>query len=144
MIAITSCQIDNKLGSWPNNKINGKKDVREAWWLNLYPTTNHGSFRSQFWTPPFRSPYLQKPCLVTCTIRSTNPSTSRWCCEVMQWLINYDSYNSWNSPWNFIPWLVKTSTGAPNLLNTLLKNAYDAPSHLVMPPILTNWKNVWS
>jgi hypothetical protein len=39
---------------------------------------------------------------------------------------------------------VKTSTEAQNLLNTLPKNAYDAPSHLVMPPILTNWQNVWS
>jgi hypothetical protein len=122
MITITSCQIDSNLGSWPNKKINGKKYVKEACWLNLYPTTNHGSCRFQFWAWPFWSPYLWKLCLVTCTICSTNLFTSRWSHEIMWWLISDDSYNSWNSPWNFVPWLMKTSTGAPNLLSTLPKN----------------------
>ncbi len=111
--------------------------------MNLYPATNHGSCRFQFWTWLFWSPYFRKLCLVTCTICSNNLSISRWSHEIMWRLISDDSYNFWNFPWNSVPWWVKTSTRAPNLLSTLPKNAYDAPSHLVMAPILTNWKNVW-
>jgi hypothetical protein len=57
-------------------------------------------------------------------------STSRWSHEVMQRSINVFSHNFLNSPQNYVPWLVKTLAGAPNLLNTLFKNAYVTPSLL--------------
>jgi steroid 5-alpha reductase family enzyme len=47
---------------------------------------------------------------------------------VVWWSISVFSHNSWKSPWNFMPWLMKTLDGAPNLLSTLSKNVYATPS----------------
>ncbi len=57
-----------------------------------------------------------------------------------------DSHNSWNSSWNFVPWLVRTLVGAQNLLNTLYKNACDTISlpQFAMAPIPTIWKYIQS
>jgi hypothetical protein len=39
--------------SQPNNKKYNEKDVKEACWLNLYPITNYGNYRSQSLVWPF-------------------------------------------------------------------------------------------
>jgi hypothetical protein len=36
------------LGSQPNNKKYGEKDINDAYCLNLYPMANHGNYKSQF------------------------------------------------------------------------------------------------
>jgi hypothetical protein len=46
------------------------------------------------------------------------------------WSINAFSHNSWNSPQNYVPWLLRTSARGRNLLNTMFKNAYATPSLL--------------
>ncbi len=122
---IASCQIEvGNLGSQPNNKKYGEKDERKACRLNLYPIASHGSCKSQFRVWPLWRPSFCKPHFTICTICSNNPSVWRWSCEVVQWLINAFSHNSWNSPWNYIPWSMKTSAKTPNLLNILSKIAY--------------------
>jgi len=114
----------SNLGSRPNNDKYGEKDEKEAFQLNLYPITNHGSCKSQFRIWPLWRPYFPNPLFIVCTIRSTNPSTLGWSHEVVRWSINIFSHNSWNSPQNYVPWSVRISTRAPNLLNILSKNAY--------------------
>jgi hypothetical protein len=122
---ITSCRIEvGNLDSRLNNKKCGEKDEKEACQLNLYPITNHGNYKSQFRIWPLWRPYFHKPHFIVCTIHSTNMSTSRWFHDVVQWLINVFSHNSWNCPWNFVLWLMRTLARAPNLLSTLSKNAY--------------------
>ncbi len=76
--------------------------------------------------------FSQTSFFIICTICSTNPSasgstnpcTSRWSYEVVQWSINTFSHNSWNSPQNYVPWSMRILTRAPNLLNIMSKNAY--------------------
>jgi len=41
----------------------------------------------------------------------------------MQWSINIFSHNSWNSPQNYVPWSMRISIRAPNLLSISSKNA---------------------
>jgi len=97
---------------------------KKIYQLNLYPIASHGSCKSQSQLWPLWRPYFCKPCFIVSTIRSTNPSTSRWSCEIMQWSINVFTHNSWNSPQNFVPWYVRTSARTPNLLSNLSKNEY--------------------
>jgi hypothetical protein len=120
-----SCQINaNNSNSWPNNKKYGEKDERKACWLNLYPIVNHGSCKSQSQIWPLWRPYFRKPRFTIFTIHLASPFTSGWFHEIMRWSINAFSHNFWNSPRNFVLWLVKILAGAPNLVNTLCKNAY--------------------
>ncbi len=144
IIAIASHQIEaNNLGSQPNNKKQCEKDEREVCQLNLYPIVNYGSYKSQSWVWHFWKPYFCNPCFTVCTIRLANSFASGWSCEVMQWSINVFSHNFWNSPRNFIPWLVRTSVGAPNLLSTypkmhmLFLNCYN-PAMESMPTTCIN------
>jgi hypothetical protein len=128
---ITFRQIEvGNSSSQPNNKRYGEKDERKAYQLNLYPITSHGSYKSQFQVWPLWRPYFCKPHFTICTIHLTNLFASWWSHEVVWWSINALSHSSWNSPWNYVPWLVRTSARAPNLLSTLTKNAYDVPSLL--------------
>ncbi len=123
----------SSLGSQPNNKKYGENDAREAYRLNLYPMANHGNYMSQFLVRPFWKPYLHNPHFIICTIHLANHVHFKmvlWRCEVVWWSINVFSHNFWNFPQNFAPWLVRTSIGAPNLLNILCKNAYATPSLL--------------
>jgi hypothetical protein len=123
IIAIISRRIEaNNLGSPPNNNKYGEKDEIETCQLNLYPIANHGSYKSQFRIWPLWRPYFRKPFFIVYTIRSTNPSTSGWFHEIVRWSINNFSRNSWNSPQYYVPWSMKISTEAPNLLNILSKN----------------------
>ncbi len=147
---IASCQIEaGNLGSWPNNKNYGEKDEREAYWLNLYPITNHGNYKPQYWVWPLWKPYFHKPrftIYTIYTIHSINLSASRWFWEVVWWSVNVFSHNFWNSPWNFVPWSVKTPVGALNLLipnpkmHMLLLHYYNSAMELTP----TTWKNVKS
>jgi hypothetical protein len=41
------------LRSQPNNKKYNEKYAKEACWLNLYPTANHGNYKSQSQVWPF-------------------------------------------------------------------------------------------
>ncbi len=144
---ITTRRIEaNNWGSWPKNKKYGEKDEREVCQLNLYPIANHGNCKSQSWVWPLQKPYFCNLRFTVCTIRLINPFTSRWSSEVVQWSINVFSHNFCNSPRNFIPWLMKTSIGAPNLLSIypkmhmLLFHCYNP----TMEPIPTTWRNVQS
>ncbi len=69
-------------------------------------------------------PYFCKPYFIVFTIRSINLFALGWSHEILGWLINVFSHNSSNSPWNFVPWSMKTLVGAPNLLSTMSKNPY--------------------
>jgi hypothetical protein len=113
------------LGSQLNNKKYYEKDEKEACWLNLYPIASHGSYKSQFCVWPLWRPYFCKSHFTVSTIRLVNPFALGWFHEVVRWSINVFSHNSWNSPYNFVPWLVRTLARTPNLLSTLSKNAYD-------------------
>ncbi len=73
---------------------------------------------------------FHNPCFTICTIHSTNMSTLRWSHEIVWWSIDAFSHKYWKSFRNFIPWLVKTSVGTPNLLNMSSRNAYVAFSLL--------------
>jgi len=134
------------LGSQPNNKKYGKKNEREPYQLNLYPIINHGDCRSQFQIWPLWSPYFYTPFSIVNTNRSINMSPLGWSCEVVWWSSNVFLHNFWNSPRNFVFWLMKTLTRAPNLLSTLSKNAH-VPLHcynMATTPTPTTWRNVQS
>lgn len=92
--------------------------------------SNHGNCKSQSLVWPFQKPYVYNPHYIICTIRSINPSTSRWFHEVVRWSNNAFSHNFLKSPQNFIPWSMKTSTRTLNLLNILSKNVNVTPSLL--------------
>jgi hypothetical protein len=92
--------------------------------LNLYPIASHGNCKFQSWVWPLWRPYFRKPYFIVSTICSTNLSSLGWSYEVMWWSINAFSQNSWNSQWNFVFWLVKTSVRSLKLLNAFSKNAY--------------------
>jgi hypothetical protein len=134
------------LGSQPNNKKYGKKNEKEACSLNLYPITNHGDYRSQSQIWPLWNPYFYKPFFIVSTICSINMFVLGWSREVMQWSINVFLHNFWNSPRNFIFWLMRTLTRTPNLLSTMSKNAHE-PLHyynMAITPTPTTWRNAQS
>ncbi len=120
----------SSLGSRPNNKKYCEKNANEVYQLNLYPMANHGNFESQFQMWPFWRPYFYNPHFTIYTIHLVNLSTSKWSHEVVWWSINAFPHKSYKSPWNSIPWLVKTLVGTSSLLNIMSINAYVAPSLL--------------
>jgi hypothetical protein len=81
---------------------------------------------SHTWSHTFGSSkliYLCEPRFIVYTICLVNFFASRWFHKVVQWSIDVFSHDYWNSPWNFVPWLVNTSTRVSNYVNTLSKNA---------------------
>jgi hypothetical protein len=133
---ITSCQMEvGSLRSQHNNKKYGERNVNEACRINLYPMANHGNYKSQSWVWHFLRPYFRNSWFIVYTICLANPSALGWSREIIQWSINAFSHKSWKSPWNYIPWLVKTLVGTLNLLSILSINAYATPSLLQF----SNW-----
>jgi hypothetical protein len=70
-IAFRRIKVGN-LGSQLKNKKYGEKYERQAYRLNLHPTTNHGSCKSQFRIWPLWRPYFHKPRFTFFTIHLTN------------------------------------------------------------------------
>jgi hypothetical protein len=89
--------------------------------LNLYPIVSHGRCKSQSWIWPLWRPYFRKPRFNVYT------KMVSWSCAMINQCFLTQLLEF---PWNFVPWLVRTSIGAPNLLSTLSKNAHVMPSLL--------------
>ncbi len=132
ILVLGNCQIVHIHGhntSKQNNSLftclnSHQENERKFYQLNLYPIISLASYKSQFWIWHFWSPYFCRPHFAAYTICSINLFASWWSCEVVWWLISVFSRIFWDSPWNFVPWSMKTLIGAPNLLSTLSKNAY--------------------